>query len=114
MADPSPNTSVSDPIEWLGLPAALHDASPDPEAAEPATLLAACALLRGDGALAGIVLDRAQQAWPGHRLSGRDDRGDPHGGRDGRAASEFVSSGPSTSSARAGPGKSPLAPIRPC
>jgi hypothetical protein len=50
--------------------AALARETPDPEAAEPATLLAACALLRGDGALAGIALDRAQQAWPGHRLSG--------------------------------------------
>src|SRR5918994_560365 len=35
----------------------------------PAVLLAACALLRGDGALAGIALDRAEQAWPGHRLT---------------------------------------------
>jgi hypothetical protein len=50
--------------------AALARESPDPEAAQPATLLAACALLRGDGALAGIALDRAQQAWPGHRLAG--------------------------------------------
>jgi hypothetical protein len=50
--------------------AALTRETPDPEAAEPAALLAACALLRGDGALAGIALDRAQQAWPGHRLAG--------------------------------------------
>jgi hypothetical protein len=50
--------------------AALTRETPDPEAAEPATLLAACALLRGDGALAGIALDRAEQAWPGHRLAG--------------------------------------------
>jgi uncharacterized protein DUF4192 len=42
---------------------------PDPEAAEPATLLAVSALLRGDGALANVALDRAEQAWPGHRLS---------------------------------------------
>ena len=49
--------------------AALVRETPDPEAAEPAALLAACALLRGDGALAGIALDRAEQAWPGHRLS---------------------------------------------
>jgi hypothetical protein len=49
--------------------AALAREAPDPEAAEPAALLAACALLRGDGALAGIALDRAEQAWPGHRLS---------------------------------------------
>ncbi|MDT7579931.1 MAG: hypothetical protein QOK35_1195 [Pseudonocardiales bacterium] len=50
--------------------AALTRGTPDPEAAEPAALLAACALLRGDGALAGIALDRAEQAWPGHRLTG--------------------------------------------
>ena len=50
--------------------AALAREMPDPEAAEPAALLAACALLRGDGALAGIALDRAERAWPGHRLTG--------------------------------------------
>ena len=50
--------------------AALARETPDPEAAEPAALLAACALLRGDGAFAGIALDRAEQAWPGHRLTG--------------------------------------------
>ena len=49
--------------------AALTRETPDPEAAEPAALLAACALLRGDGALADIALDRAEQAWPGHRLT---------------------------------------------
>jgi Domain of unknown function (DUF4192) len=49
--------------------AALTRETPDPEAAEPAALLAACALLRGDGALAGIALDRADRAWPGHRLT---------------------------------------------
>lgn len=49
--------------------AALARESPDPEAAEPAALLAACALLRGDGALAGVALDRAERAWPGHRLT---------------------------------------------
>ncbi len=42
---------------------------PDPEAAEPAALLAASALLRGHGALANVALDRAEQAWPGHRLT---------------------------------------------
>lgn len=50
--------------------AALTREMPDPEAAEPAALLAACAMLRGDGALAGIALDRAERAWPGHRLTG--------------------------------------------
>jgi len=48
---------------------ALVTGSPDPEAAESAVLLAHSALIRGDGALAGIALDRAQRAWPGHRLS---------------------------------------------
>ncbi|HWN32114.1 MAG TPA: DUF4192 domain-containing protein [Pseudonocardia sp.] len=48
---------------------ALVTESPDPEAAEAAVLLAHSALIRGDGALAGIALARAQQAWPGHRLS---------------------------------------------
>jgi hypothetical protein len=49
--------------------AALVRETPDPEAAEPATLLAVSALLRGDGALANVALDRAQRAWPGHRLA---------------------------------------------
>ncbi len=60
--------AVADGAEHLW--AALVRETPDPEAAEPAALLAACALLRGDGALAGIALDRAEQAWPGHRLTG--------------------------------------------
>ena len=49
--------------------AALARETPDPEAAEPATLLAVSALLRGDGALANIALDRAERAWPGHAFS---------------------------------------------
>ncbi len=49
---------------------ALARETPDPEAAEPAVLLAVAALLRGDGALANVALDRAEQAWPGHRLTG--------------------------------------------
>ena len=49
--------------------AALVRETPDPEAAEPAALLAVSALLRGDGALANVALDRAERAWPGHRLS---------------------------------------------
>ena len=48
---------------------ALTVATPDPEAAEPATLLAFCALVRGNGALATVALERAQRARPGHRLS---------------------------------------------
>jgi hypothetical protein len=50
--------------------AALCRETPDPEAAEPAALLAVSALLRGDGALAHVALDRAERAWPGHRLTG--------------------------------------------
>jgi hypothetical protein len=49
--------------------AALARETPDPEAAEPAALLAASALLRGDGALANVALDRAEAAWPAHRLT---------------------------------------------
>jgi hypothetical protein len=51
---------------WLALCREL----PDPEAAEAAVLLAACGLLRGDGALANVALDRAERSWPGHRLAG--------------------------------------------
>ncbi len=50
--------------------AALVREVPDPEAAEAATLLAISALLRGDGALANIALERAERSWPGHRLAG--------------------------------------------
>ncbi len=42
---------------------------PAPERAEPATLLAISAYLQGDGALASIALERAQDAYPGHRMS---------------------------------------------
>ncbi|GAA3227354.1 DUF4192 domain-containing protein [Pseudonocardia petroleophila] len=49
--------------------AALCRELPDPEAAEPAALLAATALLRGEGALANVALDRAERSWPGHRLT---------------------------------------------
>lgn len=48
---------------------ALVRETPDPEAAEPAALLALSALLRGDGALANVALDRAESAWPGHGLT---------------------------------------------
>ena len=51
---------------WL----ALVRATPAPERAEPAALLALTAYLRGDGALAGVALDTAQQACPHHSLSG--------------------------------------------
>jgi hypothetical protein len=50
---------------WL----ALVRETPDPEAAEPAALLAVSALQRGDGGLANVALDRAERAWPGHRLT---------------------------------------------
>ncbi len=49
--------------------ARLTCATPAPEVAEPAVLLAFSALLRGNGALAGAALGRARQACPGHRLT---------------------------------------------
>lgn len=49
--------------------AALVRETPEPESAEAAALLAVAALARGDGALANIAVDRASQAWPGHRLA---------------------------------------------
>lgn len=51
---------------WL----ALVRATPAPERAEPAALLALTAYLRGDGALAGVALDVALDACPHHSLSG--------------------------------------------
>ncbi|MFR9802521.1 DUF4192 domain-containing protein [Pseudonocardia sp. RS010] len=50
--------------------AALARTSPGADAATPAALLAVSALLRGDGALANVALDRALDADPGHRLAG--------------------------------------------
>lgn len=50
---------------WLN----LVQATPAPERAEPAALLALTAYLRGDGALAGVALEAAQQACPHHSLS---------------------------------------------
>jgi hypothetical protein len=49
--------------------AALARGTPDPEAAEPAALLALAGLLHGDGALANVALQRAEAAWPGHHLT---------------------------------------------
>lgn len=49
--------------------AALTRGTPDPEAAEPAALLALIGLLQGDGALANVALQRAEAAWPGHRFT---------------------------------------------
>ncbi|MFY9808371.1 MAG: DUF4192 domain-containing protein [Pseudonocardiaceae bacterium] len=51
---------------WL----ALVRATPAPERAEPAALLALVAYLRGDGTLVGIALDTALHACPQHSLSG--------------------------------------------
>ncbi|MDU0292678.1 DUF4192 domain-containing protein [Saccharothrix longispora] len=42
---------------------------PAPQRAEPAALLAMSAYLRGNGGLASLALDRAQTAFPGHRLT---------------------------------------------
>jgi Domain of unknown function (DUF4192) len=47
----------------------LTRAAPPPERAEPATLLAFSAYIRGDGALASMALERADEALPGHRLA---------------------------------------------
>lgn len=60
---------VGSPAAAEQLWTALVRAAPDPEAAEPAVLLAHSALLRGNGALVSIALERAQLAWPGHRMS---------------------------------------------
>jgi hypothetical protein len=51
---------------WL----ALVRATPAPERAEPAALLACTAYLRGDGALAGLALEVALAACPEHALAG--------------------------------------------
>lgn len=48
----------------------LTRGSPAPERAEPATLLAFTAYLRGDGALASVAIQAAETACPGHRLAG--------------------------------------------
>jgi len=49
--------------------AELTRACPAPERAEPASLLAFSAYLRGDGALASVALEQAECAYPGHRLA---------------------------------------------
>ncbi|MGP4017313.1 DUF4192 domain-containing protein [Saccharopolyspora sp. 5N708] len=49
---------------WL----ALVRKAPDPELAEVAALLAFSAYLRGEGALAGVALERIEQTQPEHRL----------------------------------------------
>lgn len=50
--------------------AALSRAMPAPESADPTALFAVCALLRGDGALAGIAVDRSLEEFPAHRMAG--------------------------------------------
>jgi hypothetical protein len=47
----------------------LTRATPIPERAQAATLLAFSAYLRGDGALASVALDQAEEACPSHRLA---------------------------------------------
>ena len=59
----------SRPAAAAALWAALARGTPDPEAAEPAALLALTGLLQGDGALANVALQRAEAAWPGHHLT---------------------------------------------
>lgn len=51
---------------WL----ALTRATPAPQRCEPATLLGLAAYLRGDGALAGMALAAALDAFPHHCLAG--------------------------------------------
>lgn len=64
-ADPEVRAEDAEQLWW-----ALTRTTPAPEVAEPATLLAFSALLRGGGPQVRIGLDRAQAADPGHRLSG--------------------------------------------
>ena len=66
---PSPPAPGRDPAAAEALWAALTRGTPDPEAAEPAALLALMGLLHGDGALANVALQRAEAAWPGHRFT---------------------------------------------
>lgn len=51
---------------WLELARCL----PPPERSEAAILVAACAYMRGDGALANVALEQARSALPGHQLAG--------------------------------------------
>lgn len=60
--------NVPDIVAAERLWAALTRATPPPERAEPASLLAFSAYSRGDGVLAGIALANAEEANPGHLL----------------------------------------------
>ena len=51
---------------WLELTRWL----PPPERAEAAVLLAACAYMRGDGAMANVALEEVRVVLPGHNLGG--------------------------------------------
>jgi len=57
----------ADAAQWVW--GELTRGSPAPYRAEPACLLAFAAYVRGDGALAGMALDRAVEARSGHRLA---------------------------------------------
>jgi hypothetical protein len=63
--DALPNPAAAERL-WT----ALTRATPAPERAEAACLLAFSAYARGDGVLAGIALAQAEAADPGHRLAG--------------------------------------------
>ena len=60
---------------WLELARCL----PPHERAEPAVLLAACAYLRGDGAMANVALEEARSVLPGHNLADLLSRAIGHG-----------------------------------
>lgn len=61
----TPRHSAAAERLWLE----LTRETPPPERAEPATLLAFAAYHRGDGVLANVAVQQAQQAQPGHMLS---------------------------------------------
>ncbi|WP_197322031.1 DUF4192 domain-containing protein [Saccharomonospora sp. NB11] len=61
----SPGAATAERL-WL----LLTKHTPTPQRAEPATLLAYSAYVRGEGALAGMALDAARDADPDHLLSG--------------------------------------------
>ncbi|MFC7450135.1 DUF4192 domain-containing protein [Rhodococcus daqingensis] len=61
-------TAEADAAEQLWI--LLTRALPDPERAEPATLLGYSAYARGDGPLAGVALVAALESNPRHRLAG--------------------------------------------
>lgn len=61
--------SILDAVAAERLWTTLVRGTPGPERAEAACLLAFSAHVRGDGVLAGIALERAEEADPGHRLT---------------------------------------------